>query len=67
MTAYHDLDTPQAMHDDAAVVGLALGSALPRTAYTDLYDGFAQDRPKARIEVSDAARRLADALHLHLD
>ena len=63
MTAYHDLDSPQTMRDDAAAVAVV----RPVPAYADLYSGYPQDQPKASIEVSEAAQRLANALHLHLD
>ena len=66
MTAYHDLDSPQTMREDAAAV-VTVPPPAGRTAYADLYAGFPQDQPKAVIEVSEAAQRLANALHLHLD
>jgi hypothetical protein len=61
MTAYHDLDTPQDMRSDAAAAGQVL---LPSAdGFTDLYAGFPSDRPKAHIEVSEAAQRLAAAIY----
>jgi hypothetical protein len=67
VTAYDDLDSPQAMRADAAVAGARLPLVAPRLAYADLYTGFPTDLPKREIEVSEAAQRLAGALHLHLD
>jgi len=31
------------------------------------YDDFPRDLPKREVRVSDAAQRIANALHLHLD
>jgi len=67
VTAYHDLDSPQAMRADAAAAGDRLPVVAPRLAYTDLYTGYPTDLPKRQIEVSEAAQRIANALHLHLD
>lgn len=67
MTAYHDLDSPQAMHADAAVAEARLPAVAPRLAYADLYTGYPTDLPKREIEVTEAAQRIANALHLHLD
>jgi hypothetical protein len=55
------------MHTDAAVVDQRLPLVAPRLAYTDLYSDFPHDLPKGGIEISEAAQRLANALHLHLD
>jgi hypothetical protein len=67
VTAYDDLDSPQAMHADALAVGLRLPLVAPRLAYTDLYADYPTDLPKRQIEVTEAAQRIANALHLHLD
>jgi hypothetical protein len=67
VTAYDELDSPQAMHADAAAAGQQLSLVAPRLAYTDLYAEFPTDRPKREIEVTEAAQRIANALHLHLD
>ena len=67
MTAYHDLDSPQEMHADAEVAGARLPVIAPRLAYTDLYTGYPTDLPKREIQVTEAAARIANALHLHLD
>ena len=67
MTAYHDLDSPETMHADAAATGRRLPRLAPRLAYADLYTDYPHDLPKREIEVTEAAQRLANALHLHLD
>ena len=71
MTAYHDLDSPETMHADAAATGRRLPPLAPRLAprlaYADLYTDYPHDLPKREIEVTEAAQRLANALHLHLD
>jgi len=67
VSAFFELDSPQTMHTDAAAVGLRLPLVTPRLAYTDLYTDFPHDLPKGGIEISEAAQRLANALHLHLD
>jgi hypothetical protein len=64
VTAYDDLDSPTTMHADAAVAGQRLPRLAPRLAYADLYTGFPHDLPKHEIEVTEAAQRIANALHL---
>lgn len=83
MTAYDDLATPAQMAADCAAVGRNLGlptaeqrrdarlaraaRAATRPAPSIAYDDFPREVAKRDIAVSDAAKRLADALHLHLD
>jgi len=67
VTAYDDLDSPQTMRADAAATGQRLPRLAPRMAYADLYSGYPHDLPKADIEVTEAAQRIANALELHLD
>jgi hypothetical protein len=67
VTAYDDLDSPQSMHADAAAAGARLPRVDVRLAYTDLYADWPSDLPKREIKVSEAAQRIANALHLHLD
>ena len=67
MSAFFELDTPQTMRTDAAAVGARLPLVAPRLAYTDLYADYPTDLPKREIEITEAAQRLANALHLHLD
>jgi hypothetical protein len=67
VTAYHELDSPQDMRSDAAAAGARLPVLPTRLGYADLYTGYPTDLPKREIEVTEAAQRLANALHLHLD
>ncbi len=60
---YDDPDQGSAMVADARVAA----AALRRPAPSLRYDDFPRDLGKHRVTVSDAAARLADALHLHLD
>jgi len=55
------------MHADAAAVDARLPLVAPRLAYTDLYAGYPTDLPKRKIEITEAAQRIANALSLHLD
>jgi hypothetical protein len=67
VTAYDELDSPQTMHADASQVGTRLPLVAVRLPYTDLYAEYPFDLPKREIEVTEAAQRIANALHLHLD
>lgn len=69
---HDELDSPGSMRDDCRAVGAAL--RLDRVARAAAagppsleYDDFPREVPKREIAVSDAAARLANALHLHLD
>ena len=67
MSAFFELDSPHTMQADAAAVGARLPLVAPQRTYTDLYAGYPTDLPKREIEVTEAAQRIANALHLHLD
>jgi hypothetical protein len=67
VSAFFEMDSPRTMRADAAAVGARLPLVTPRLAYTDLYTDFPHDLPKGGIEISAAAARIANALHLHLD
>jgi len=67
VSAFFELDSPSTMHADAAAVDARLPLVAPRLPYTDLYADFPTDLPKRRIEITEAARRIANALELHLD
>jgi hypothetical protein len=67
VSAFFDLDSPQTMHVDAAAVGARLPLVAPRSGYADLYAGYPTDLPKREIEITEAAQRIANVLHLHLD
>ena len=71
--AYDDFATPQQMHADCLEVGhnLRLQRAAVKALAADVPSLHFADYPrevrKRDITVSDAAARLANALHLHLD
>jgi hypothetical protein len=67
VSAWFELDSPETMHADAAAVDARLPLAAPRLDYADLYAGYPTDLPKREIEITEAAQRIANALHLHLD
>jgi hypothetical protein len=67
VSAWFDLDSPQTMRADAAAAGARLPLVAPRLAFTDVYAEFPTDLPKHEIEITEAAQRLAAALHFHLD
>ena len=71
-TSYDDLETPAQMRADCLVVGDNLrlervARAAVRPAPSFHYDDFPREVRKRDIAISDAAARLASALHLHLD
>ena len=45
--------------------GVARAAARPAPSLT--YDDFPREVPKREIRIDEAAQRLANALHLHLD
>ena len=65
MTAYEDLDSPQTMRSDASAVGRNLPQ--PEVAPSYFIVDYHRDLPKPKISVTEAAQRIANALHLHLD
>ena len=71
-TSYADLETPARMYADCLVVGDNLrleraARAAVRPAPSIHFEDFPREVRKRDITVSDAAARLAGALHLHLD
>ena len=71
-TSYDEIDSPSAMREDAAAAGRAL--RLDRMAQAAAagppsleYDDFPREVGKREIAVDEAAARIANALHLHLD
>jgi hypothetical protein len=67
VSTWFDMDSLQTMRADAAQVGARLPLVAPRLAYSDLHTGYPTDQPKPEIEITEAAQRIANALHLHLD
>ena len=67
VSAYFELDSPETMQADAAAVGARLPLVAPELPYADLYAGYPTDLPKPEIEITEAAQRIANVLHLHLD
>ena len=75
--AYDDADTAATMRQDCDAVALTMRVApRPRRSIADRvtspapsirFEDNAVELPKPRIRVTDAAQRLASALHLHLD
>jgi hypothetical protein len=81
MSSYEELSSPSEQHADCVATShaLGLGTAAGGRAWQRAaeratqpapsihYDEFPREIPKADIRVSEAAQRLANALHLHLD
>ena len=71
-TSYDDLETPAQMHADCVEVGRNLrleraARAVVRPAPSLHFEDYPREVRKREIPVSEAAARLASALHLHLD
>lgn len=70
MTPYEELDTPAQQRADCEAVNSRLAHAARKVTQTPPsihFDEFPREVPKKDIEISEAAQRLANALHLHLD
>jgi hypothetical protein len=70
MTPYEEIDSPTELHSDCKAVNRRLDRAARKAVETPPsihFDDFPRDLPKREIQVSEAAQRLANALHLHLD
>jgi hypothetical protein len=76
MSSYDDLASLAEMRADCEAVGRNLGlqRRLERAAQSAVgpvpsihFDDFPREVAKRDIEISDAAARVANALHLHLD
>ncbi len=73
--AYDDADSPSAMHADCEAaernlgldrlhrIAVAASAPPPSIRFAD----YPREVAKPQIEISEAAARLAGALHLHLD
>ena len=62
-SSYDEIDSPSAMREDAAAVARALRLGPPSLEYAD----YPREVTKREIAVDEAAARIANALHLHLD
>jgi hypothetical protein len=62
-SSYDEIDSPATMRQDAEAVARALRLGPPSLTYAD----FPREVAKREIRVDEAAARLANALHLHLD
>jgi hypothetical protein len=70
MTPYEELDSPATLHADCEAVSRRLARAAGKAtepAPSIRFEDYPREVPKRDIEISDAAQRLANALHLHLD
>ena len=70
MTPYEEFAAPSDLRADCEAVNRRLEQAAvkaTRPAPSIHYDELPRERPKRDIEISEAAQRLANALHLHLD
>ncbi|HWJ68308.1 MAG TPA: hypothetical protein VNT31_16660 [Nocardioides sp.] len=70
MTPYEEIATPREMKADCEAVSRRLEQAAVkavRPAPSIHFDEFPRDTGKREIQISEAAQRLANALHLHLD
>ncbi|TYL44921.1 hypothetical protein FXB39_20835 [Nocardioides sp. BGMRC 2183] len=70
MTQYEELAHPAQLRADCEAVSRRLAEAevrAVRPAPSIHFDEYPREIPKRDIEISEAAQRLANALHLHLD
>jgi hypothetical protein len=70
MTPYEEIETPAQMRADCEAVSSRLVRAAKKVtepAPSIHFDEFPREIPKKDIQISAAAQRLANALHLHLD
>ena len=70
MTPYEEIETPTQLRADCEAVNSQLERAAAKAtepAPSIHFDDFPRDIPKKDIQISEAAQRLANALHLHLD
>jgi hypothetical protein len=62
VSAFYELDAPQAMRADAAVAGARLPLVTPRPADADVHAGFPTDLSEPAVEITEAAQRIAAAV-----
>lgn len=71
-TSYDEIGTPAELREDAAAAGRALkldpvAEAAAAGPPSLEYDDYPREVGKREIAVDEAAARIANALHLHLD
>ncbi len=70
MTPYEEIESPSQLHADCEEVNRRLDRAARQVVETPPsihFDEFPREVQKKDIEISEAAKQLANALHLHLD
>ena len=70
MSFSEHLTSPSTLRADCEAVNRQLQRAAARAsrpAPSIHFDEYPREMPKREIEISEAAQRLANALHLHLD
>jgi hypothetical protein len=70
MTPYEEIETPTQLRGGCEAVNDQLARAARKVVATPPsihFDEFPREIPKKDIQISEAAQRLANALHLHLD
>lgn len=70
MNPYEEIAAPADLRADCEAVSRRLAAAevrAVRPAPSIHFDEYPREVPKREIEISEAAQRLANALHLHLD
>lgn len=70
MTLYEELTTPAEMSADCEATRRRMAKVARRAvapAPSILFEDFPREVPKRDIEITDAAKALAGAVHFHLD
>ncbi|HWJ81291.1 MAG TPA: hypothetical protein VNS55_03550 [Nocardioides sp.] len=70
MTPYEEIASPTELHADCQTISDRLAKAARRAvepAPSIHFEDYPREVPKREIEIGEAAQRLANALHLHLD
>jgi len=70
MTPYEEIESPTQLRADCEAVNSRLDRAARKVVATPPsihFDEFPREVRKKDIQISEAAQRLANALHLHLD
>src|SRR5690606_29307983 len=70
MTPYEEMDSPTQLHSDCEKVNRRLARAARKVVEAPPsihFEDFPREVPKQEIRISEAAQRLANAMHLHLD